>query len=156
MKTFVVLAVALTASSAFAQRVYCDQWTSQTQSGFSVYRANDQKDIGNAFFVSFRECREAADAANDARNGIVCSPYRDSSANGYSVYRIRDGKDLGSSVFSDFASCQTAVTYSQRNVFCAPYSNTSGQSGYSFWSVSTGKDIGTTIFTSMDECLNYL
>ncbi len=152
--------------AAFAQTnrpysaVYCDRWTSGdgSRSGYSLYRQMDHRDIGNAIFSEYYECRDAAEVANQSGNDITCAKYynRNTQRSFYSVYKISSLQDLGRWGFSDFYTCQTSVRYSRRNIFCATYVKNNSESGFSPWDIRTNQDVGTTFYSNMEGCLQRL
>ncbi len=131
--------------------VYCGQYNS---SGYSIFRAHDGKDLGNATFGEFTRCADAASTANAVYQNVFCAPYVTDAAKGYSAYRVSDGADLGKAVFnfSAFDSCQSAVRGAQRGMICLPYVQNS-QTYYSLYSIRTGEDLGTTLYGTLDRCL---
>ena len=125
--------------------VYC----APLMSTHSLYSIRDQRSLGRATFGEREECDRAAEAANEARNGLFCAAIRTSDGYGYSVYRLDDAESLGTYVYGGLDSCLTALAAATRSKVCLPV----GTATYSVFRVRTGEDIGRDVFPSLDACI---
>lgn len=157
MKAFAVLFCLVSSVSANAdsyERVYCDYYSRGSTSGYSLFRARDGVDLGNAVWSNgAEECNQAAALANWMDEGIACARYynRNQGTTAYSVYRIYDGQDLGNVTIADFHSCQAAVRSARRGIFCTTYMH-QGSAWWSMYDVHSGNDLGTQVYPTLDEC----
>jgi hypothetical protein len=143
-----------TSGACLYEAVFCGSYNQNNVSGYSVYRARDQKDLGNAVWNSnASECELAAKWANSLQNGLVCAHYYNAqnATTAYSLYRISDNQDLGKATIGDFNTCIAASRSLRNGIFCSTYL-LNGQIKWSMYDVNTGNDIGTDVYGSLERC----